>query len=162
MSSLSLPEPETFPPLPDHRAATWSRFGRGSKVIFPTFVGLVVEDIRTDYCRMRLPYRPELDQPGGFVHGGALATLIDTVVVPAVGAGYDEVPVMLTLSMNISYVGAVHQEDAIAHGWVVRRGRSVVFCEAVVRSASGAPAATGALVYSVRPAPTTEGSTGTG
>jgi uncharacterized protein (TIGR00369 family) len=154
MTPSPAPDPESFPPLPDHRAATWARFGRGSTPIFPTFVGLVVEDIRTDYCRMRLPYRPELDQPAGFVHGGALATLIDTVVVPAVGAGYDEVPVMLTLSMNISYVGAVRQEDAIAHGWIVRRGRSVVFCDAVVLSDGGALAATGSLVYSVRPAPT--------
>lgn len=147
-----LPDPESFPPLPEHRAARWSRFGLGSAPTFPTFVGLVVEDLRSDYCRMRLPYRPELDQPGGVVHGGALATLIDTVVVPAVGAGYDEVPLMLTLSMTINYLGAVRGEDAVAHGWVVRRGRSVVFCEAAVLSAGGAPAATGSLVYSVRPA----------
>ena len=56
---------------------------------FPTLVGLELEEVRTDYARMRLPYRPELQQPAGVVHGGAVATLIDTVVVPAVGQAYD-------------------------------------------------------------------------
>jgi hypothetical protein len=29
---------------------------------FPTYLGLVLEEVRRDYARMRLPYRPELDQ----------------------------------------------------------------------------------------------------
>lgn len=156
MAPIRIPDPAEFDELPPARAAAWSRFGRWETVYFPSLVGLTVDEVRLDYCRMRLPYRPELDQPAGVVHGGALATLIDTVVVPAIGGGYDEVPVMLTLSMNIAYVGAVRGEDAVAHGWVTRRGRSVVFCEAAVVSASGAPAATGSLVYQVRPI-TTEG-----
>lgn len=153
MPSLQIPDPSSFDTLPAPLAQLWSGFGSWDTVYFPSFVGLTVDEVRLDYCRMRLPYRPELDQPAGVVHGGALATLVDTVVVPAIGAGYDEVPVMLTLSMNVQYVGAVRGEDAIAHGWVTRRGRSVVFCEAVVTSAGGAPAVTGSLVYQVRPLP---------
>ena len=49
-------------------------------------------DPRSTTARMRLPYRDELNQPAGVVHGGAIATLIDTVVVPAVASAYDEVP----------------------------------------------------------------------
>jgi uncharacterized protein (TIGR00369 family) len=101
---------------------------------------------------MRLPWRPELAQPAGVMHGGALATLVDTVVVPAIGAAYDEVPIMLTVDMHLRYLGAVRDEDAVAEGWVVRRGRSTVFCDAVVRAASGVAAAAGSLVYTVRPA----------
>ena len=29
-----------------------------------------VEEIRQDYARLRLPYRPEYEQPAGVVHGG--------------------------------------------------------------------------------------------
>ena len=153
MPAFHVPDPSSFEPLGAHRAQLWAKFPTWDRVYFPSFLGLVVEELRTDYTRMRLPYRPELDQPAGVIHGGALASLIDTVVVPSVGAGYDEVPLMLTLSMTIQYLGAIREEDAVAHGWVVRRGKSVVFCEAVVVSASGAPAATGSLVYSVRPKP---------
>jgi len=146
------PDPESFAPLPEHRLRRWSKFGAWDRTYFPSLVGVQLDELRTDYCRLRLPYRPDLDQPGGAVHGGAIATLLDTVVVPAVGAGYDDIPAMLTLSMAISYLGALRGEDAVAHGWVVRRGRSVVFCDAAVLSAGGAPVATASLVYSVRPA----------
>ncbi len=120
---------------------------------FPRVVGLVTEEVRSDYARLRLPYRPELDQPAGVVHGGAIATMIDTVVVPAIGGAYDALPQMLTLSLSVQFLGAVRATDAVAEGWVTRRGRSVVFCEALVRTAAGDPAATGQLVYSVRPQP---------
>ena len=92
---------DRFPPLPADRANRWKRWGRWDTTYFSTFVGLEVEELRTDYARLRLPYRPELNQPAGVVHGGAIATLIDTVVIPAVGTGYDDPPHMLTVTMNV-------------------------------------------------------------
>ena len=140
---------DRFEPLPHHLAETWSGFGRWEQVFFPSVVGLELEEVRSGYGRMRLPYRPELQQPAGVVHGGAIATLIDTVVVPAVGGVYEERPRMLTISMSIRYLGALVAEDAVAEGWVEQRGRSIVFCRAEVRSASGAMIADGTLVYKV-------------
>jgi len=144
------PDPSAFAPLEAEQLARWQGFGNWDEVFFPQLVGLQVEELRRDYARMRLPFRPELNQPAGVMHGGAIATLIDTVVVPAIGAAYDIVPVMLTLSLNINFLGAVRAQDAIGEGWVVRRGRSIVFCEALVCSSDGTPAASGSLVYTVR------------
>lgn len=121
-------------PLPDDRAGRWDRFGRWDEPLFPTIVGLELEEIRVDYARMRLPYRSELQQPAGVVHGGAIATLLDTVVVPAIGAAYDQTPVMLTIDMQVRYLDAARETDLIAEGWVVKRGRSIVFCQAEVHS----------------------------
>jgi uncharacterized protein (TIGR00369 family) len=152
VSATTIPDPSSFDRLPPERAAQWARFGSWEQTFFPSFVGLVLEEARLDYARMRLAYRPELDQPAGVVHGGAISTLIDTVVVPAIGAAYDTVPVMLTLNLNVAFLGALVREDAIGHGWVVRRGRSVVFAEAaVVGATSGTVAATGTLTYAIRP-----------
>ena len=39
----------------------------------------------------------------------------------------------------------------MAEGWVVRRGRSVVFSQVEVRDEQGLLAATASLVYKVRP-----------
>lgn len=145
------PNAARFDALPAERNEAWANFGKWpGRTFFPTLVGLEVEEIRNGYCRMRLPYRPELNQPAGVVHGGAIATLVDTVVVPAVGAAYEERPVMLTISMNLHYLAAVQEEDAVAEGWVEQRGRSTVFCRAEVRSASGRLCTTGSLVYAVR------------
>jgi len=140
---------DRFDPLPDHLVASWSQFGKGDEVFFPALVGLELEEVRTDYGRMRLPYRPELRQPAGVVHGGAIATLIDTVVVPAIGGVFDVRPKMLTISLNIRFLGALVGEDAVAEGWVEQRGRSITFCRAEVRSGSGAMVADGTLVYKV-------------
>jgi uncharacterized protein (TIGR00369 family) len=122
--------------------------------LFPTHLGLRVEELRQDYARVRLPYRPVLEQPAGPVHGGAIATLIDTVVVPAVGWVHPAVPQMLTLTMTIEYRSALVRADAVAEGWITQRGNTIVFCEAEVRAADDARVvANGRMVYKVRPAP---------
>jgi uncharacterized protein (TIGR00369 family) len=121
------------------------------RVFFPSFVGLQLEEVREGYARMRLPYRPELDQPVGVLHGGAIATLIDTVVVPAIGSVYPDRQRLLTIDMQVQYLGPVAKQDAVAEGWVEKRGRSLCFCRVEVRTASGELAATGTLVYGVRP-----------
>ena len=149
MPSETAPNADRFTPLPPDRAALWAGFAKWDEVYFPNVVGVEVEEIRADYARMRLPHRPELNQPIGVVHGGAIASLIDTVVVPAIGSHYDAPPDMVTLTMTIQYLGAV-RGDAVAEGWVERRGRSVVFCRAEVRDDDGDLVATASLTYKVR------------
>lgn len=41
---------------------------------FPKFLGMKLEEVRLDYGRILLPFRPELNQPAGMVHGGASAS----------------------------------------------------------------------------------------
>lgn len=148
------PNAHRFAPLTQEQAERWSTFPNRERVIFPTFLGLEVEEIRADYARMRLPHRPEFEQPAGVVHGGAIAALIDTVVVPAVGSAYDEPVAMLTLSMTLNFVGAVVAEDAVAEGWIERRGRATVFCRAEARTAGRGLVTAASLVYTVRPSVT--------
>lgn len=150
--STTAPNAARFAPLADPElAARWAKFPNWDRRFFPNVVGLELEEVRTDYARMRLPYRSELDQPAGVVHGGALATLIDTVVVPAVGQGYALGWVYLTIQMDVRYLGAVVGEDAIAEGWIEQRGRTLVFCRAEVRVPSGKLVADGTLTYTIRP-----------
>ena len=159
-------EPPTAPgrsaqyePLPATRAAHWSRFGKWEQRYFPNVVGLELEEVRVDYARMRLPFRDELNQPAGVVHGGAIATLIDTVVVPAVGSAYDVFMNMLTIDLQIRYLGAAVRTDLVAEGWVNRRGRSILNCSAEVRAVdTGDVVAEGWLTYKVS-APRTDAPT---
>lgn len=143
------PRAASFPPAPPERLEPWARFGQWDQTWFPNLVGIEVEEIRDGYCRMRLPWRAELNQAAGVVHGGVIATLIDTVVVPAVGVGYEGPRRFATVDLHVQYHGAVVDEDMVAEGWVTRRGRSVVFCEAEVLTAAGAPVARGMLTYRV-------------
>lgn len=126
-------------------------FDRVEGPALPLTFGFVVEEVRADYCRMRLPYRAEYDQPLGLVHGGAIASLIDTSVVPAISSNDDRRLDLLTLHMGINYLGAVREQDIVAEAWVERRGRKTVFCRAEVRADDGVLAASAELVYQVRP-----------
>jgi uncharacterized protein (TIGR00369 family) len=137
-------------PLPDDLAARWSKFGNWEREFFPTLVGLRIEEVRTDYCRMRLPFRPELEQPAGVVHGGAIATILDSVVVPAIGSAYAPEVRFSTVDMHVQFMSALVRDDAVAEGWIVRRGRSVVFCESeVLASSTGTVVARSVLTYNV-------------
>jgi uncharacterized protein (TIGR00369 family) len=145
----SAPNADRFPPLPAERAALWSTFGRWPTVYFPRLVGIDLEEVRTDYARMRLPFRPELNQPAGVVHGGAIATLIDTAVVPAVGSAYEEPRALFTIQMQVEYLDPIVEADAVAEAWIEKRGRSTVFCRVEVRTPAGTLAAIGTLIYKV-------------
>jgi uncharacterized protein (TIGR00369 family) len=143
-----------FEPLPPHRLERWSKFGEWDTVWFPQFLGVKLEELRADYARMRLQYRPEFRQPAGVVHGGVIATMIDTVVVPAIGSGYDEPRQLFTIDIQLRYLAPIVDDDLVAEGWVVQRGRQIVFCNAEVRAASAAiPAATATLTYKVSSRP---------
>ena len=146
---------EQFPPLAPERAARWSRFGNWDTVWFPQYLGIVVEELREDYARMRLPYRPEFRQPAGVVHGGVIASMIDTVVVPAVGSGYDEPRQLFTIDIQLRFLAPIVDDDLVAEGWITRRGRQIVYCDAEVSSGAGVLAATATLTYKVSSKPQT-------
>jgi uncharacterized protein (TIGR00369 family) len=144
---------EQFEVLPPERLDRWSKFGKWDTTWYPKFLGIEVEEIRRDYCRMRLPYRPEFRQPAGVVHGGAIASILDTVVVPAVGSGYDEPRQLFTIDLQLRFLAPIIDDDIVAEGWVLQRGRQIVYCDAEARSGSGKLAATCTLVYKVSSRP---------
>ena len=141
---------DRFEPLPDDAARRWRKFGKSDTVYFPNLLGFVVEEVRVDYCRMRLPFKPELLQAGGLVHGGAIASLLDAVLVPAVGSVLERGARYSTVDLHVQFIGAIKDEDAVAEGWVTKRGRSIVFCESEAHGAeSGRLLAKSVLTYNV-------------
>lgn len=141
---------DQYKPLSAELQERWSKFGAWDREFYPTLLGLVVEEVRHDYCRMRLPFKPSLEQAAGVVHGGAIASALDHVVVPAVGSAYTAEHRYSTVDMHVQYLSALIGEDGIAEGWVVKRGRTTVFCEAELRGGtSGKLIARSVLTYNV-------------
>lgn len=142
-------------PLDPETKARWMRYGKPDTAkdeVFATLIGLQVEDVRRDYCRMRMVFRPELMQAGGMMHGGAIAALLDSVLVPAIGAALPEGSRYATVDLHVQFMEAVVDSDVVAEGWVVRRGRRVVFGQAEARAArTGRLAASAVLTYNVTP-----------
>jgi uncharacterized protein (TIGR00369 family) len=123
---------------------------RPEEAPYARLLGLRYEEVRPDYARMRLPFRTELLQAEGVVHGGAIASLIDTVVVAAVLSGLEEKPRRLsTVELHVHFLEPARHEDLVAEARVRRRGKRLVFLEVDVRAESGTTVAHGELVYAV-------------
>src|SRR3954469_14408311 len=72
-------------------------------------LGIELKTLEQDRAELLLPYRPELATIGDVVHGGAIATLIDTVGTAAAWADDSEAPESATgstISMTVEYIEA--------------------------------------------------------
>lgn len=117
---------------------------------FVQLLGMQVEEIRRDYGRLRLIFKPELHHPGSIVHGGAIASLIDTAAAMAIYSGLDKPPrSSATIDLHVHYLEAVVDEDMIAQAVIRRRGRSIVVVAVDVATASGRQVAHGELSFQV-------------
>ena len=142
---------DRFEPLTGKVATAWQGFLNWDTVFFASHIGLRLAEVREDYGRIELDIEPHHLQPAGIVHGGVLATMIDTVVVPAVGSTLSREHRFSTISMTVEYQAAAHRDATtlMAEGWVTRRGRSVVFCRAEVVDDAGTLVTAGSCVYKV-------------
>ena len=106
---------------------------------FVVKLGIVAEVLEADGVRLRLPWDPTNTTLGDMVHGGAIATLADLTVMAAAwcGAPAPESLRGVTVSMALDYLAPARSTDLIGEGRVLRRGRSLVNCEADVRRADG-------------------------
>jgi uncharacterized protein (TIGR00369 family) len=116
---------------------------------FSDLLGFQAEDATTDFGRMRLPFQSNLQQARGLVHGGAIASLIDTAGVLAIRATIPEAIGGSTVSMTVNYLAPARQIDLIAEARIIRRGRSIVFLDVDVFAPDGERIAKGQLTYKV-------------
>ena len=111
-------------------------------------LGLQLESLGSDEATLVLPFRPELATMDDVVHGGAIASLIDTAGMAACWAD-DAEPESLagaTVTLNVNYTAAARGQELTAHAVVVRRGRNLVFSEVKVTEPDGRLVATGSVV----------------
>jgi uncharacterized protein (TIGR00369 family) len=115
---------------------------------FSTLLGLRVDEIKKDFCRMHLPFRPELRTAAEIVHGGAIASLIDSAGVMAAWSNVNpHVTRGATTSITVHYLAAAEAADLTAEARVIRRGRSIVFVDVDVTAPSGERIAKGMVTY---------------
>ncbi len=112
-------------------------------------LGIELVELAPDRAVLSLPFRDEIVTIGSTVHGGAIATLIDTTAMAAAWSGAEPPENMrgTTVSLSVSFLAAANQVDLEAEARVVRRGRSLVFLEIDVRSPDGASLARGLATY---------------
>ena len=116
-------------------------------VRFGELVGLRVDAVEPGMASMSLPVRDELLQNNGVVHGGAIATLIDSAAAFAIIPLLREDETATTVDLTISYVRPLRDGMAQATARVLREGSRVIVLSAEVVDKAGNLAATGLTTY---------------
>lgn len=113
-------------------------------------LGIQLVDVAADRAVLRLPFRAEITTIGRTVHGGAIASLLDTAAMVAAwsGAEVPEQPRGSTVALSVSYLAPADSADVEAVATVVRRGRRLVTVDVTATTAAG-PVAKALVTYQV-------------
>lgn len=104
---------------------------------YPNLIGMTIASIEFDRCRIELDLGEKHLQPFGIVHGGVLATLIDTATF---WAGFMRLPEdagLVNVDLKLNYLKAVVGGRLRAEGECLRAGRQISYTTASVYDASG-------------------------
>jgi uncharacterized protein (TIGR00369 family) len=114
-------------------------------------LGMRLVDMQPDSATLAMPFTEALITIGTVVHGGAIASLIDTTAMVAAwsGAALPDKLRGTTVGMTVNYLTAANGEDLQATASVLQRGKNLVYLDVEVRGASGALVAKGLVTYKI-------------
>lgn len=126
---------------------------------FPFFnlLGVEVLDIAPGWSKTRLAYRPDLVQPAGILHGGVIATLIDSAIAHALlmTDRFQELReqrgALVSVDLRVKFLRPVSGGAVLCEAKVVRLGRHIVHAEAIVTDEDGKDVARGDAIYMAVP-----------
>ena len=112
-------------------------------------LGMRLTALEQDRAELVLPFSQELVTIGDVLHGGAIAALIDTAGMAAAWAdgGDPGDRAGSTIGLSIDFVAAARAEDVTAEARVIRRGRSLCFCEVEATGEAGQVVAKGLVTH---------------
>ena len=117
---------------------------------------ITLEQIDTGFARFRMPFRKELTQAYGVVHGGAIATLADTAVAFAVMTLIQPGEKVTTAEFKINFFSAVTSGEMFGEGRAVYTGKRLVVADMEVKNENGKLLAKGIATYAILGSPKTE------
>ncbi|HOV79594.1 MAG TPA: PaaI family thioesterase [Bacillota bacterium] len=99
---------------------------------FASLIGIEIDGLSENYCRLSLTAQKKCANPYGCVHGGVLATLADI----AMGVSMQTIglqPVTAELTMN--YLSRADLGGRfLAEGRVIFKGAAVILCECTIKT----------------------------
>ncbi len=96
---------------------------------FSGLLNVQLTRLEQGYAQLEIPYRKELTQQHGFLHGGVIGYLADNVCGLAAATEVGEV---VTQEYKINFLAPAIGRHFIGKGYVVRAGRRQVICRSDV------------------------------
>jgi uncharacterized protein (TIGR00369 family) len=103
---------------------------------YPDHIAMKVVELDLDRAVIELQTAPCHLQPFGVVHGGVLATLIDTATFWAAFMRIPEECGMVNVDLKLNYLKAVDSGVLIAQGTTIHAGKSISYAEATIYNSS--------------------------
>jgi uncharacterized protein (TIGR00369 family) len=126
------------PPDPHFAARVRDSFGRQKAM---ALIGATLKTVEAGHVQIALPYRDDLTQQKGFVHGGILGMIADSAcgyaafsLMPAGGS-------LVTVEYKMNILTPA-RGSLVAHGHVVRPGRTLTVTRGEVYADDGSHVAT--------------------
>ena len=129
---------------------------RMAKVIaltpYMAHLGMEFVEAGEGYAKLRLRYQKENSTAAEALHGGAIASLIDTTGAMAAWTTAEiATPKYFgsTVGITVNYLSAVIGEDCWAEGRVLKRGKEVIYNDVRVTNEAGKLLAQGTVIYRI-------------
>jgi len=116
-------------------------------VPYAHLLGIELDDISEGVATLGLDVRKELNQNHGVVHGGAIASLIDTAMAFAIITLLAPREKVTTVDLSVSYLRPLTKGRITARARVVRSGRRLFVVTADVFGDDGILASTALSTY---------------
>ncbi|GAC1617545.1 MAG: hypothetical protein NVS4B5_08300 [Vulcanimicrobiaceae bacterium] len=115
----------------DAAIARWDK----AKANFIKTLDLHLLDVGHGEASMRMPFRTDVQNGAGAIHGGAIVSLCDTVFWVALASIYGPTQATATASLSCAFLRpALPPHDLIAHAKVRKPGRRIVYGDVEVFS----------------------------
>ncbi|HUH88026.1 MAG TPA: PaaI family thioesterase [Pusillimonas sp.] len=137
------PQQQTRADQPDNASPDYF----GLNIPYMAFIGLVPEQLTTESARTRLPYRADLANSRGDVHGGALMSALDFTLSAAARA-HEPGTGMATIDMTTHFLEPARGE-VIIEARCLRIGASLAFCEGQALDLNGKLLATASATFKI-------------
>ena len=118
---------------------------------YPQHLRMQLISISFDHATVKLKTEQCHLQPFGIVHGGVLATLIDTATFWSVFLRLPEDAGLVNIDLKLNYLKSVSTGLITAQGRCIRAGRSINYAEASVTDKKGNILAHGTSTLMVLP-----------
>jgi acyl-CoA thioesterase len=136
MNSASLP--------PDHENRIRETL---DNVPFAKLLGIELVSTAVGEAVLAMPLHEGLKQDSGVVHGGAIASLIDSATAVAIMTMLASGERVTTIDLTVSYLRPLTQGRAVASARVLRIGRRIISVSAEVHAQATTVAATALSTY---------------
>jgi len=119
---------------------------------FMKHLGMELVEAGEGYAKLRLHFQKENTTAADALHGGAIASLIDTTGAMAAWTTAEIATPRYfgsTMGVNVNYLSGVIGEDCFAEGRVLKRGREIIYSDVRVTNGAGKLLAQGTVVYRI-------------